>query len=353
MYNINNTYWNHNGKYQRLVDGLSHRAPGHGYTSNVYVNIYLVMAHLYYDAYNNGGGNIQDSYAKDYHNRVEPYLGEKVDIKAFLDEKYEKMETTIDAVLEFIKDKNLDFPIYSFWCNHDMQAISNSEPVGELADKGYWFGATFGEPEEMNRYKETWCRKYKDLSGEFLRGAEHNGAEKSITINFRNVISEMENNDLRLCFVHSVLHDWAHSVSLEDNQGNLYRIEPFYDASYLNHLIEYGDVVRFDRIDDSLNKSIEAWEKRYMSASDVKKFIEREHLTVADNKGTLDDVIKSCEEMSRETKSSSQKNEYYKTSDGWFDFYVNRKTGEKKFKLGENDVEVEAKHDDFSRNSER
>ena len=40
---------------------------------------------------------------------------------------------------------------------------------------------------------------------------------------------------------------------------------------------------------------------------------------------------------------------YYKMSDGFFDFYVNVGTGEKKFKLDENDVLVEANLDDFSR----
>lgn len=42
-------------------------------------------------------------------------------------------------------------------------------------------------------------------------------------------------------------------------------------------------------------------------------------------------------------------NKYYKTSDGWFDYYVNVETGEKKFKLDEYDVCVERKRDDFYR----
>ena len=34
-------------------------------------------------------------------------------------------------------------------------------------------------------------------------------------------------------------------------------------------------------------------------------------------------------------------NEYRKVSDGWFTYYVNTVTGEKKFELGENDFEIE------------
>ncbi len=41
--------------------------------------------------------------------------------------------------------------------------------------------------------------------------------------------------------------------------------------------------------------------------------------------------------------------EFYKQSDGFFTYYVNRSTGEKKFRLEEGDVEVEAESDDFVR----
>lgn len=164
MFDMKNTYWNNNGKYQDFINELTDRTPGHGYTSNVYANIYLVMAHLYYDAYNNGGGNIEDAYAKDFRYRVEPYLGDKVKIKAFLDVDSAKMEDMVNIAFEFIKDKNLEFPIYSFWCNHEAQMISEHKPEGELAEKGYWFELTFGEPEEMDKYKTNWCSKYQDVS---------------------------------------------------------------------------------------------------------------------------------------------------------------------------------------------
>ena len=40
-------------------------------------------------------------------------------------------------------------------------------------------------------------------------------------------------------------------------------------------------------------------------------------------------------------------NKYYRFSDGFFTYYVNKATGEKKFKLDEGDVEVEWEPDDF------
>lgn len=42
-------------------------------------------------------------------------------------------------------------------------------------------------------------------------------------------------------------------------------------------------------------------------------------------------------------------NAYYKVSDGFFDYYVNAETGEKKFRLEDGDIEVEHKQDDFVR----
>lgn len=40
---------------------------------------------------------------------------------------------------------------------------------------------------------------------------------------------------------------------------------------------------------------------------------------------------------------------WYKTSDGWFTYYVNKETGEKKLHLSPEDIEVESNPDDFIR----
>lgn len=163
MSDLKNSYWGKNGKFQEFIDALEERTPKYGFTNNVYVNIYLVMANIYYDTYNNGGANIEDSYAKDFHFRVEPYLEGEVELEPFINEDFVTMEEMMDLAFEFIKDKNLDFPIYSKWCSHDLLSVSEVKPVGELAEKGYWFEATFGEPEE----KQCYCNRYKDVTNEF------------------------------------------------------------------------------------------------------------------------------------------------------------------------------------------
>lgn len=40
-------------------------------------------------------------------------------------------------------------------------------------------------------------------------------------------------------------------------------------------------------------------------------------------------------------------NEYHQFSDGWFTYYVNVKTGDKKLALGKDDILVESNLDDF------
>ena len=65
-------------------------------------------------------------------------------------------------------------------------------------------------------------------------------------------------------------------------------------------------------------------------------------------KESLNQQISSAE-TKRDTSSPLPDNQYYKESDGFFSYFVNKKTGEKKFKLDKNDVCVERNMDDFCR----
>lgn len=42
-------------------------------------------------------------------------------------------------------------------------------------------------------------------------------------------------------------------------------------------------------------------------------------------------------------------NKYYQINDGWFTYYVNFETGDKKFKLDEDDLLIDHRPDDFYR----
>lgn len=53
--------------------------------------------------------------------------------------------------------------------------------------------------------------------------------------------------------------------------------------------------------------------------------------------------------MDNNNNTTKKQNEHYPFDDGFFSYYVNKVTGENKFKLDPTDVEIEAKLDDFCR----
>lgn len=61
------------------------------------------------------------------------------------------------------------------------------------------------------------------------------------------------------------------------------------------------------------------------------------------------DIDKRGNRISDTPTKVIEKQEYYKMSDGFFDYYVNKETGEKKFELGDKDSLIDSNLDDFSR----
>lgn len=149
MSNMENTYWNDNGKYQAFVNALEERIPSIGYTTNVYANLFIAMSHLYYDAYNNGGCNIEDCYMRDYRQHIEPYLGSQVDPQTFIDGNVPKIEAMMDLAIAYICEKDLDFPVYTFWINHMKRAISTVSPPEGFDEKSEWLKISFGDKDDL------------------------------------------------------------------------------------------------------------------------------------------------------------------------------------------------------------
>ena len=185
---MDNTYWNSNGKHQAFVDALEDRIPAIGYTSNVHVNLFLAMTHLYYDAYNNGGCNIEDNYMRDYRRHVEPYLGNKVDPQAFIDGNFPKMEAMMDLAIEYIQEKNLDFSLSYRWVNHQERLISMVEPSGDINEKAAWFKVSFGDLDDLL----AWTKGYRDVSDNFVKSAVNVKAMPSDVLDLDGMIRSAE-----------------------------------------------------------------------------------------------------------------------------------------------------------------
>lgn len=52
-----NIYWNGKGKYQEWYDELWKQVPAHGKAEKTHIDLVRCVSKLYYDHYNNGGGN--------------------------------------------------------------------------------------------------------------------------------------------------------------------------------------------------------------------------------------------------------------------------------------------------------
>lgn len=93
-----------------------------------------------------------------------------------------------------------------------------------------------------------------------------------IIINFKNVVSELESKDLKLCFLQN------RGLFIEDGYNNLYQMELNRSGSYLDKLIKEGIVVEFNLVDASY---IGEWEKEIWDAKEVKNFIKRQLINIA------------------------------------------------------------------------
>lgn len=144
---MKNTYWNHNGKYQAQVDEIEKLVPSFGYTYNPKMNLFLLISHLYYDAYNNGGGNIADCYTTDYEKYIPEDLRQIIKLEHFADVRRDKIENAMDIVLEHLHGADLHYPVFSLWRNNKAKQYCFTEQTGE-----HWFPVTFGSIVEKISY---------------------------------------------------------------------------------------------------------------------------------------------------------------------------------------------------------
>lgn len=139
-----NTYWNDNGKYQEWVNEVSETMPNMYDTDNKYMNIFIAMSNLYYEIYNNGGGNIADGCYSDELKLIHKFIGKFNSRTAIKDEKY--LEDKTNKVFEKLMDKDLSFENHGFWNNGTENKVSMNKQVGDN-----WHYITCGSKENAER----------------------------------------------------------------------------------------------------------------------------------------------------------------------------------------------------------
>lgn len=98
--------------------------------------------------------------------------------------------------------------------------------------------------------------------------------KNTITVNFKNILSELELKKIKLCF----LKDGG--LFIEDSQNNLYQMETYRQGSYLDKLIKDGIVVNFNKVENYLSENVGDWRKEIWGISEVEDFMTRQSLLV-------------------------------------------------------------------------
>lgn len=76
---------------------------------------------------------------------------------------------------------------------------------------------------------------------------------KTITVDFKNILSELELKKIKLCFLKKQRY-----LYIEDGQNNLYQMETYWQGSYLDKLIKNGIIVNFNQVENYSSKSFGA-----------------------------------------------------------------------------------------------
>lgn len=147
----NNTYWDGAGKYQSWADMVSETMPTYNKTDNEYMNVFISISKIYYEIYNNGGGNLYDGVYGDDIESINEFLSkqdqkrhESFSWKQAIDEP-EYLESKMNEIIELLMDKDLHFVDHGFWVNYDKRELSLVEIKGEN-----WIYITYGTEANAN-----------------------------------------------------------------------------------------------------------------------------------------------------------------------------------------------------------
>lgn len=135
---MKSNYWNGNGKCQTEVDRLCDLMPSLGKTDNKYMNLFLIVNKLYYDVYNNGGGNIKNSLEDYVENYIKPFANEikAINFNVTLNTIYRnlknevKLEKFLDEVILLVSDKDLSYTKYVVYYDYNNEKLSYSKKEG-------------------------------------------------------------------------------------------------------------------------------------------------------------------------------------------------------------------------------
>ena len=155
---MENSYWNRKGRHQDVVERLDGLMPDIGYTGKRWLNAFICLSNLYYDYYNNGGGNIKDCYMESVEAYIRP-LFPIFDIAAFMGDDDERVERQMDIVLTVMKavdPREFQADFWSIWADERTEELSRQAPEGAGQGKDC-FSVTFGNEKDFREWCDARC----------------------------------------------------------------------------------------------------------------------------------------------------------------------------------------------------
>lgn len=122
-------YWDSQGEYQEWVDKICETMPSMYYTENKYMNIFIAMNKVYYDIYNNGGGNLLDGIHNEALELIREFVG-RFNLKRAIKE-LDYLEERTNTVFAKLMDKDLSFENHGFWNEWRKRKVSMTKQAGE------------------------------------------------------------------------------------------------------------------------------------------------------------------------------------------------------------------------------
>lgn len=153
----NNTYWEGKGIAQDKLDFLEAKMPSMGFTGNGYMDALIGISSLYYDRYNNGGGNILDGCYKEHIRKVVKLLHE-LNITKFVNDA-EYAEDVVTQVVNTVYTHDYEYRVlYVIWNDSTKEycyvdAFSFDTPAGCTL-------MTFGDALERDTHRAARCAGY-------------------------------------------------------------------------------------------------------------------------------------------------------------------------------------------------
>lgn len=95
---MDNTYWNHSGRYQDLADALSEMIPPQDSVSGYHLDRFRRASNAYYDWYNNGLWNRPDEFL-DVFGFLPPLEDDECDYRVFGSPWEERAEDAFDILV--------------------------------------------------------------------------------------------------------------------------------------------------------------------------------------------------------------------------------------------------------------